>query len=293
MALFTKKNDLDIARAGRDKLKAGLADAETAIAERRATARRLAVDGADDATLDAAEGQVSAAQDRVGNLVAALSEAEQRLAVLERAQAEAVDKTLRQKTASAIEQLASEYEAAIGPYAAAAATLADLSTRASPLIYESRGLQSFFQSSEMEVGAAVAVIAAALRAHAVTVLNGGAAAAMPEIEKPFVPEIPTKLPTTRVFATRAVRWVAGDGTARCSAKYFDIDVPPATAAHALAIGAALPLNHPARKTNYGTWPGHVSLAACFDLDAADTASTAPSQNEPTVHSAFEERIGKS
>ena len=100
--------DLDAARASRDGLVNRLKAAELATAERRTAAQRLARDGADDTTLDAAEAELRRAQDRVTTLTAALAETEQQLASLERARDDAADKRLRAETAATIRALADE-----------------------------------------------------------------------------------------------------------------------------------------------------------------------------------------
>src|SRR5438552_12990040 len=197
MAIFRvgPEKQLQSARSNRDRLAVRLADAETAVIASKTSAQKLALDG-DDTGLDKAEAAGRAARDRHATIAAALAAAEQHLAVLENAQVEAADRKVRRETAAAIEQLATEYEQAIGPYAAAAAVLADLSTRSSLLIFESRGLEAFFQSSKIEVAAAVEVVAASLRAHAASVVRGEAAAAMPIPEQTYVDPVLVE-PVTR------------------------------------------------------------------------------------------------
>jgi hypothetical protein len=43
------------------------------------------------------------------------------------------------------------------------------------------------------------------------------------------------------------------------------------------------MSDPARKANLGSWPGHVSINNCYDLDK----DQAGPQHDPIVHSAFQ------
>jgi hypothetical protein len=130
------------------------------------------------------------------------------------------------------------------------------------------------------VKVATEVVAEELRQHGRAVLNKLAPAAMPKVPEPpakVVPKVPE--PLTRVFAVKALRWRDQDSKERSCGKYVDADLPPLTAKRALAIGAAVPLHHEARKGK-GSWPGNYSLSSCLDLDVVE-------QHDPIVHSAFQ------
>jgi hypothetical protein len=91
--------------------------------------------------------------------------------------------------------------------------------------------------------------------------------------------------TVRLFTTRPIKYRDENGRQCSAGKCVDHDLPAAVAERALKSGACVKLDNPSRATNLGNWPGNYSLAACFDLDAAEAA--APTATSPVVHSAFE------
>jgi hypothetical protein len=179
------ERDLAAATGANDKIAARLAEAELAVADLRMKAERLALDGADDAALDAAEAKTRAMTDRVTTLRAALAQSEARVADLRRERAEQADKKLRGETAAATELLAREMLDAATAFDAAAAVLADCTSRAAPTIYEATGLQKFAAICRAEVPAAADLVAKLLRSHAVGVLDGSAPATLRQPEGPL------------------------------------------------------------------------------------------------------------
>src|SRR5229473_1892711 len=108
MAIFksnperTLQRDIDAATVARNKLIERLAETEAAVIDLRKAAERLAFDGADDATLDAAEAKTRALTDRTATLKAALTQSDARLADLERERTDKADKKLRAATAAEV-----------------------------------------------------------------------------------------------------------------------------------------------------------------------------------------------
>lgn len=274
----------DSAIVNRDRLAARLTAAEQAVIDARTLAQRHALSG-DDSALDAAEQAEGAAVRRLNTIVAAHAEAEGILTLVEGEIAVTLEKKLRAASAAETNTIADELVQAGAGFDIAIGVLADVSSRAGLISFEATGLANFSTSSRIQVSEAVEVVSQLLREHGRAILNHQAAAALPKpAPEPAKAAPVVKEPLTAVFATRPIRWKDHDGIVRSSSKFLDCELPVRTAAHALKIGAALPLDHPERKRNLGMWPGHVSLAMCFDLDAAPDA---PPQHDPVVHSAFQ------
>jgi hypothetical protein len=274
--------------ASREATAARLAAAQGAVAGCRAILHQLALQGADDAALAGGEAKLLDAERRVSTLAPALAEIDALVTTLEAHQA----KMLHEKTCVAVAAysngLADEMTEMCAAYLASTAAFNEVCIRALAVTQEANGMTVFTASSLIEVAAATPVVAECLRQHGRAVLNGLAKAEMPKPAALAPKVVPAaKEALTRLFATRAVRWRDADGAERCSGKFLDVDVNAAQAKRALASGAALPISDPARRANLGSWPGHVSLSQCFDLDAATPSVDAgPLQHDPVVHSAF-------
>ncbi len=239
--------DLDAARASRDGLVTRLTAAELAVTERRTAAQRLARDCADDAMLDAAEAELRRAQDRVSTLTAALAETERQVSALERARDDAADKKRRAETAAAIEKLAQDLTQAAAAFDTGSSQLAETCSRIAPIVLDCYGLQAFAMNARAEVPAAVQMITGILKDRARSTLAGTAPAALPKVET--IPE-PVQLPppkTETVFFLRAAKWKDAEGKTRLIPKWSDAELPPAIAARALAVGAAVPVTDERRK----------------------------------------------
>jgi hypothetical protein len=289
MALFTKapeKNlarDRDAAKANAERLAAKLANAVAAVTVTKSNTQRAALEG-DDGALDLAERAEMASLHHLSVMRTANEAADKLLALLESQLATVADERLRSTTSAATLALADELIEAGRGYDASTALLSEVCTRALAVTMEANGLVVFTQSSMIEVKVACDVVAGEIRQYGRGVLNGLAKAEMPKPAPPPAKLAPAaKEALTRVFATRAVRWRDADGAERCSGKFLDIDVSAAQANRALASGAALPISDPARKANLGSWPGHVSINNCYDLDKDQAAP----QHDPIVHSAFQ------
>jgi hypothetical protein len=290
MALFSKSpetnliRDRDTAKANAARLAGKLAAAVAAVTVTKSNSHRAALEG-DDTALDLAETAERAALHHLGTMREAHEAADKLLALLESQLATVADEKMRSATNAASLALADELIEAGAAFDATTALLNEVCERCLAVTPEARGLHIFTASSRIEVGVACEVVAEELRQHGRAVLNRLAPAALPKVPEPpanVAPKVPEQL--TRVFATRAVRWRDASGSERCSGKFLDIDISAAQAERALASGAALPLDHPERKRNLGSWPGHVSINNCYDLDAAPDAVP---QHDPIVHSAFQ------
>jgi hypothetical protein len=293
MALFSKNpdktlvSDRDAAKSNHDRLAARLTDAEANVIACKTASQTAALDG-DDGSLDLAETAERAALHRLTSLRAAHGEAGKVLTALETQIAETTDKKVRTATAAATDELAAELIEAGAGYLASTALFNAVCARVKAVTMEANGLELFTASSQIEVSAAIPVVVECLRQHGRAVLNRLAPAEMPKPEPAPVKPVPVPAakapPVVTVFATKPLKWRNADGKQRSCGKCVDIDLPPETAERALACGAAVPLDNPLRKENLGQWPGHFSLAQCFDLDAAGTAAP---QHAAITHSAFQ------
>lgn len=173
------ERDLDAARLTREKLTERLKRAESAVAESRAVAQRLARDGADDSALDPAEAALRAQQDRVVTLAAALADLNQQVTTLESERDDFLDKKLRSETAFAIDALAEDITKAGVAFDRGLAVLADVTGRAAAIIYDARGLEAFAANVRHEIPATVIMIAGILRDRARATIAGTAPAKLP------------------------------------------------------------------------------------------------------------------
>jgi hypothetical protein len=276
----TADKKLADATAERDAAVVRLAVAQGAVSDCAKALNQLAAQGADDATLDAGEAKLDKAERRVLTLRPALADKETLLAALEAARAKTLDKKTRDETHDQVFELADELVETALAYDASTAALADVCARALTISSEMSGMAVFTAASRTEVAAAIPVLAEVLRQHGRAVLNHSASATLPTSEAPFVPTIPVKPVTTRLFATRAVRWVDSSGETKLSRKWVDVDLPPETAERALKSGVCLPLDHPMRRTHLNQSPAHVDPSWCTSLDVDDMEVAQPSVAEP-------------
>jgi hypothetical protein len=280
--------DRDAAKANFDRLAAELAEAEAATISTKQTAVAAVLAG-DKIAGSVAKTAHGAALIDQSTSQEAFAEARKMLAFLDESIATMADQKTRAATAAASNELAVELIEAHAAYHASTSALNEICSRVLAVTQEANGMAVFLTSSLIEVGLAAPIVAEHLRLHARAVLNHQAAAVMPKpAPEPVKVIAPAKPPLTQVFVTRAVRWKDHDGFDRCSAKFLDAEMPPRAAAYALKVGAALPMNSPERK-NKGSWPTHVTLNNCFDLDKEETGTAPPSGSvvEPTIHSAFQ------
>lgn len=279
------ERDLDAARLNRDKLTDRLKLAESAVADSRAVAQRLARDGADDDALDPAEAALRAQQDRVVTLTAALAELNQQVARLESESADFADKKLRSETAAAIDALAEDITKAGFAFDKGLAVLADATCRAAAIALDAKGLEAFTVNVRNEVPATVTMIAGVLRARARATIAGTAPANLPQAAPAPIPTPPPP-PTERLFMLRHAKY-RDDVGLHLIPRFSDADLPLVVAARALAVGAAVPLNDPRRKRLGSQGRPRPLLEWCEDLDAeiaADRAGVPVSEQQRAVAS---------
>jgi hypothetical protein len=263
------KRDLDTARAGRDSLIARLEAAKKLIPERRAAAQKLALEGAADTALDAAEIAIRAAEDRAATFRAALDEAEQQVAQLEKELAEIADRKQRAETAAVIEQRAVRLETAGAAFDAAVAELAEAARDISEIVLDGHPLTAFAMNVRNEVPMATRLIVQGLRDRAKATLSGHAPALLPQAPPTLVKLPPPIEQFEELFFVRRAMWTDADGKLHKIGKFTDSSVPPAQAREALKLGCAKPLSDPIRKKSRGHWPTKIlDPAECAPLDFA-------------------------
>jgi hypothetical protein len=280
--------DIAAATASRDTITARLADAEAAVAELKMKAERLALEGADDAALDAAEAKTRALTDRVATLRAALTQTESRLAGLERERADQADKKLRAATAAEVAAMADDLEATATSFDSSVEKMAEITGRASLFVYEAMGLKHFAATARMQVPDATALIAALLRSHAANVLAGSAPPTLPKPDAPFVEPEPVRL--EQVFCLHAIQWTDHHGVLRRIGKWNDVELPAEAAERALRLGICAPMSDPRRAKLKGYGGGHPEPHWCKNLDAEPDDAVALEQtgqrSDPVEHSPF-------
>lgn len=289
MPIFSKSPAKQLADTinARDKLAERLRDAEIAVTDLRQEAERLALLGADDAQLSAAEARTREKADRVMTLQAALAQSKAAVADLERARDEAADKKQRQETSTECEALARRMSEGCAKLVADAAALSDWTARAVPVVWEANGLLGFCDIIAKEIPAASELIAKLLRIHGQNVLAGSAPAAMRLPPEKYVePAVAPAPPTQTLFCIRSVKWKNEAGQQQIAGQFQDADLPQHLVARALKSRACVPISDPRRRELHGTaGPYHPNPAHALDLDL-DEPEPAASVAQPT-HPAFE------
>jgi hypothetical protein len=268
-----------------DKLRGRLQDTEIGIADARAIAERIAVEG-DDAQLDAAEAKTRVLIDRGVTLRAAMTKLESQIADLERKRAAALDAKLREQTASEVELLAREIVESASAFIGAAERLQAATIRAVPVCPEAIGLNHFCTVAAAEIPAAGELVGRLLRELGASVLRGeGRATLAAPPAAPFVDVLPPVEPKVVLFALRPIKWLDEAGKQRLGGKFQDCELPQRLAAKALRSGACVSLSDPLRR-QHGSQGGPVPNAhSAFDLD--ETPPPEPERPSGELHSAFE------
>jgi hypothetical protein len=231
MAIFRQSlersivKDRDTAQANCIRLATKLTDAEAAVTARRREAQQLALNGADDGVLNAAEATLRGALDRQTTINAASTEAGKLLALLESQLAGTLDKKLRATTAAELTAMSDDLSQASDGVDIATTALSKIATRAAMFISEAKGLEIFATSSLVQVPEASNYIGLLLRERARQVIDGSAPASLPTPEAAFVPTIPVKPVTRRLFSLKPVSWTDGSGDLRVAQRWNDVDLP--------------------------------------------------------------------
>jgi len=203
-------------RAARQKLAGRLSIAETALAEVRAAAERLAVAGAPDARLVRAEANMRAVEGRTKTLHASLVEFDEQIASTERALTEAKAQRERDVAADEIEAMAAAIEQATPGFDANAAALVEAVTKSAASILEATRFSASVDAVRREILSAADLICWELRSTAVRTRASNANIAFRaafEPEQPPAPEIERQL----IYTLNPLLWREGTEVRRVPA----------------------------------------------------------------------------
>jgi hypothetical protein len=171
--LLTKTNpikklqaDLKSKRDQSSDLAAHLSMAQTVVEQRKAKTARLAVSGAIDSELDAAEAASRSALDRVSTLLTASLEVDAQIMALEAESAQLADTEHREAVAIEVEALAREVEAFAPIFHGAITKLAEITGRCGIVVPEAGAIAMFATSVKSEITTALVTIPRMLRANA-------------------------------------------------------------------------------------------------------------------------------
>jgi hypothetical protein len=291
MALFQRGDrhrqmalNLTAKTAERDKIAARIAIAEAAVVTAASHATQLAVAGADDGALGAAEGKLRALADRVTTLKGALIEAEATVAALDGELAVHLDAKQRSETATEIEIMAHDLEQLTSLSDELFSKIAEITGRGvAAQIWDLQGLLAYSIASKSQLPAAIEVSVRALRDHRNRVLDKRSPATL---TKPAAPRIVTAVRdpvVTRLFTTRNICWTDGDGKVQSAGKYNVVDLPVETAKRALASDACREIGSELWKAWGNTKaPLKPPIAECVSVEAGggNTAEVVPLSAQP-------------
>jgi hypothetical protein len=298
MAFFKDSNsiksvtkDIDAAKANSTRLTARLTAAEDAVVARRREAETLALDGADDRSLDKAEGALRAALDRLSTISAASTEADKLVALLETRLADMRDKQTRAATAAEVEQMATDIEEIGAELVPLMVRLAAVTGRCDAAqIWSSSSLHAFASSCAQQIPDGINLVSQAVREFSIRVLDGRARATLLAPAVPAATAVIETPPVMRVFTTKPVMWTDAQGKRQTCGKYNDADLPPKVAKAALASGVCREIGSDIWRTWSGTKGfGHPDASECEDLDLiADVVVKA----DPVIVDAKFERLDR-
>jgi hypothetical protein len=291
----TLQSAIDAARVNRDRLAGKLSESETSVTARRSEAQQLAYDNADGVVLARAQIALQAALGDVATFGGALAKASELLAKLEGEHAELIDKALRKKTAAECAEMASDLESTGVEVIAVLEKLTALTGRLARFVPDAVAFAAFSESSGMQIGPAVELVATITRNFGGQVLDGTAPAALPQAEPVQRKAAQPAPPTTRhAFSVRNISWSDETGL-RVLAAGFECDLPPAAAARGIRTGAVALIGSEAWRTLKGTRPiTHPAPERCENLDGdgvTEPKAAPQPQHEVVRHSAFVETIG--
>jgi hypothetical protein len=294
--LFQKSPEKILINAtnSRDQLRTRLTDAEAAIVDLRAEAERLALDGASDDVLLAAETKTRVMVDRTQTFKGSLATAEALVSRLEAARDEQADTAQRTETAASIELLSREVIEAADAFVKAAAALADCANRASVAgAPESAGLVKFAQAVQSEIPAGADLVSRLLRNHRAAVLARTAPALLAQPPAAYIAPAATKPALVQVFALDALVWTDGDGRLQRRGKWNDVELPQHCAARGLRLKWCTTMDDPRRKQLRNQAAGNPDHHWCKNLDKEPDPVVEEDRPAPELHSAFEKpTIGK-
>ena len=204
---------------------------------------------------------------------------------LEAKQAQEADTKQREVTVAEVEALAKKILSDGETFVAAAAAIVESSAYSAMVVPEASGVNNRGRVVAGEVAQACDLIVKLLRVHGAAVIGGEAP---PVLRKPATApyKAPAEVvaPSVTVFAMRPIKFKNGAGKLVVVQKFQDAEMPPATAARALAMKARVHLNDPLRRQHHGTVEGHGRADLALDLDADPVQQPAI---DPIMSSAFE------
>ena len=282
MKLFTK-DPLDAARDSKTKLAERLAAAETAVIEKKATTKRLAVEGADDSVLDKAEAACRAAQDRVSTLTVAILEVENNIADLVAEKFKQEDEKIRAATVLELEVIERDFTRAADDTVSSAKRLSEVATRMATFIPDAAGLSIFAASVASETPANVVMLKTLLRGHVSTVLSGHGRATIPQPAAPAVILAhPAPKELVQVVSIKNVAFHDGNVVRTAHAGYT-LSLSPAVAAAALKSGACVEPQDPrAKHHEIQRKPTTPLIENCVALDSHAAAAIAAAVSRGSV-----------
>lgn len=202
--------------SARQKLAERLSVTEADLAEKRAAAERLAVEGANNSRLDRAEASMRTVEDRTKTLRAELAEIDDQVASADRALAEAKAQRDRDALADQIEAMATAIERAAPGFESGANALVEAVTKSALSIPEATRFSGSVDAVRSEVRAATDLICWELRSAAVRTRAGNAnlaSIALSESAQPSSAEIDRQL----IYTLHPLRWLEGDEVRKVAA----------------------------------------------------------------------------
>ncbi|MBV8927161.1 MAG: hypothetical protein JOZ74_17495 [Bradyrhizobium sp.] len=165
---------LKLKQAERERLAGRLAVAESALADKRAAAEKLAVAGASNAKLEKAEAQMRADEDRTRTLRTELADIDEQVVSTERALADARAQRDRELLADQIEALAASIERSLPGFGAGASALVDAVAKGATQVAEATRFAASVDAVRREVLSAADLVCWELRTLAVRTRAGNA-----------------------------------------------------------------------------------------------------------------------
>jgi hypothetical protein len=277
------QRDLDAARERRSKLGARLDAAESLLSAARGEPAKFARDGAADAALDAAEAKVKAAEARVSTLLSAISDEDGHIAELERQLADLADRALRAETADRCDALSVEMEQ-FEKKIQVLDDLAKLADVVAPIVTDARGIGHFARTAHVELIPALQLLSSLLNSHARAVRSGAAPATLPTPEAPPAPRPPAPV-LEKIWTIEPIAFTQDGHGIRKIDMNEQIDLSPALAKRAIALGAAVPLGDQRFNKRLTTWRKYYGFGAppleqCIMLDEQAQTALAEEKSRP-------------
>jgi hypothetical protein len=291
MQIFQKANPekqladkLATKTAERDKLAGRLADATAAVIAATSAVTQLAVDGADDPALDGAETRLRALSDRATTLTSALLAAEAAVATFARDLSAHQDTVQRAATATEIEVMAHDLEKLTSLSDELFSKITKIAERgAAAQIWDANGLLSYAVATKCQLPAAIELVVRSYRERRDRVLDGRSPSTLTAPATARVVVAVKEPVVTRLLATKNVCWTDDEGKSKSAAKYNIVDLPPATAARALASDACREIGSELWKmwgnTRALSTPP-ISECTSLDADSADIPQRTDTPSDP-------------